>query len=610
MDKKKIKILDSIMKDFKEKGYDTTDLEEYIEEGYENRKEKLHKVRKITDLKDMMMQSYKLFGDRPLYVYKTDKPDVFRYTYMKDFVDNVNALGTKLIQMGLKGKRIAVISENREEWGIAYMATVCGTGVIVPLDKLLPANELESLIIRSGVEAIFYSSKYDEMMMDIKKRKTTDLRYYISMDLDKKEKSTLSQKELIEDGKELIKNGNRSFLHAKINNEEMAIMLFTSGTTAMSKAVMLSHKNIVTNLMDIGKIIELTDKDRFLSLLPLHHTFECTVGFLHSIYKGCSTAFCDGLIHIQKNIKEYHVTCMIAVPALYEIMYKKILKQIEKEGKMHDVETGIKITSTLSKFGINIKRRIFKEIHEAFGGKLRLCVNGGAALDATVEKGFNDFGIKIYQGYGLTETSPVISAGNDFVVRFGSVGRVLPSVKVKIVDKDDDGIGEVWAKGDSIMLGYYNNEEANNSTFEKGWLKTGDLGYIDKDGFLWLSGRKKSVIVLTNGKNVYPEEIENVINRIEGVKESFVYGKPENGDKNDLRLCVKIVYDKDLVKEAYKVTKEEDILSVMKEKIKEVNKTMPTYKYIKDVQVTEEPLIKTTTLKIKTFQEMKKMGLM
>lgn len=608
--KRQRKALESIMADFGEKGYDVEELRDYLAETEEPKKQKLHKVRKINDLKDMMNQTRKLFPDRPMYVYKKNKEGELGYIYFKDWIDEVNALGTKLISMGLKGKKIAVISENRSEWGQVYMATVCGTGIIVPLDRSLPKNELESLIIRSGVQAIFYSSKYNEVMDDIKKRKTTDLRYYISMDLEKKTKSIYSMKELITQGKELIEGGDKSFIDAEINNEEMAIMLFTSGTTSMSKAVMLSHKNICNNLMDIAKIIELTTKDRFLSLLPLHHTFECTVGFLHAIYKGCSTAFCDGLIHIQKNIKEYQCTCMIAVPALYEIMYRKLMNEIEKQGKMHDVEMGIKFTTALSKVGIDIKRRVFKEIHEQFGGKLRLCVNGGAALDATVEKGFNDIGIRIYQGYGLTETSPVLSAGNDFVVRFGSVGRPLPSVKIKIADKNDEGVGEVWAKGPSVMLGYYANPEANKETFEKGWFKTGDLGYLDKDGFLWLSGRKKSVIVLANGKNVYPEEIENVINRIDGIKESFVYGLPAdpNGDPNDLELHVKIVYDKDTCKELYKISKEKELQKFFEEKMKEVNKTMPTYKYIHNVTITTKPLIKTTTLKIKRFQEMEKMG--
>ena len=610
MNRTKRILVSSLIKEFKEKGYNTDELEEYIDDSYyEKRKQKHHKARKINDLKDAMNQSYELFKDRPMFVYKTDTPGELRETSFGDFIDDVNALGTKLIDMGLKDKRIAVISDNREEWCKAYLATVCGTGVIVPLDKLLPANEIESLIVRSGVQAIFYSDKYSEIMDDIRKRNTTDLRYYISMDLDKRKNGVYSQNELIKKGKALIDEGDNSFIDAEIDPNVMAIMLFTSGTTAMSKAVMLSHKNICTNLMDIASQIELKETDRFLSILPLHHTFECTVGFLDALYNGCSTAYCEGLKHILANLNDFKITCMIAVPALYNVMYKKTIRTIEKKGKLQDLERGIKISSMVSKTGIDIRRKLFKEIIDNFGGKLRLLVNGGAALDKETEEGFNNLGIKIYQGYGLTETSPVLSSGNDFGARVGSVGQVYPSVKIKFLDKDADGIGEIAVKGPSIMLGYFNNDEANREVFERGWFKTGDLGYIDKNGYLFLMGRKKNVIVLKNGKNVYPDEIENVINRIPGIKESFVFGRPEGDDPSDLRLECKMVYDEALFKEIHKLSKESDIKEFLDEKIKEINKTMPNYKFIKEVYITTEPLIKTTTLKIKRFEEMKKMGI-
>ena len=446
-------------------------------------------------------------------------------------------------------------------------------------------------------------------MDDIRKRNTTDLRYYISMDLDKRKNGVYSQNELIKKGKALIDDGDTSFINAEIDPNVMAIMLFTSGTTAMSKAVMLSHKNICTNLMDIASQIELKETDRFLSILPLHHTFECTVGFLDALYNGCSTAYCEGLKHILANLNDFKITCMIAVPALYNVMYKKTIRTIEKKGKLQDLERGIKISSMVSKTGIDIRRKLFKEIIDNFGGKLRLLVNGGAALDKETEEGFNNLGIKIYQGYGLTETSPVLSSGNDFGARVGSVGQVYPSVKIKFLDKDVDGIGEIAVKGPSVMLGYFNNDEANREVFERGWFKTGDLGYIDKNGYLFLMGRKKNVIVLKNGKNVYPDEIENVINRIPGIKESFVFGRPESDDPTDLRLECKMVYDEALFKEIHKLSKEEDIKEFLDEKIKEINKTMPNYKFIKEVYITTEPLIKTTTLKIKRFEEMKKMGI-
>ena len=571
-----------------------------------NAKKRLHKCDKFANLKEMINLSAQKHGDKPAFRFKTDKPGEFRNITFNDFLNDINALGTKLINMGLSDKRIAIISDNRYEWALAYMAIACGTGVVVPLDKMLPANELEALIIRSGVEAIFYSSKYDEVMKDIRNRKTTDLRYYISMDLEKRENGVYSQKELVKAGKELIEKGNRKFLDAKINNEAMGFMLFTSGTTAMSKAVMLSHKNIASNLMDIAKVLNLDERDTLLSFLPLHHTFECTVGFLYPISRGSSIAYCEGIRHIANNIKEYQITAMISVPALYESIYKRLMKNIEKKGKLPEVEKMIKLTNMFSKVGIDLKRVIFKDIIDGLGGKIRLLVNGAAALSPEVEKGFNDLGITTVQGYGLTETSPVISAGTDFEQRIGSVGKVFPSVKLKIMNKDENGIGEIYVKGPTVMLGYYQNEEATKEVLDKGWFNTGDLGYVDKKGFLFLCGRKKSVIVLKNGKNVFPEEIETVINKIEGVKESFVYGQAEEDDKIDLKVCAKIVYDKELMKEIYHVEKEEEIYDILWDKIKEINKTMPEYKYVKKIIVTDEELAKTTTQKIKRHEEMKK----
>ena len=605
MDKESKKLLNMIMKNFPDKKNEEASLREMLEAGRMKIKKKLHKVEPITDLKDMLNKSYDKYKDKVAFKYKIGKNEIKTITY-KEFIDDVNGLGTQLMKMGLLGKRIAVISENRYEWAVAYLATACGVGVIVPLDKSLPANELESLIVRSGVEAIFYSKKYDEIMQDIKQRKTTDLRYYISMDLEERQDGVLSEREFIEKGKKLIEEGDRKFLDAEVDREGMTFMLFTSGTTSMSKAVMLSHKNICANIMDIASVIRLTPDDTLLSFLPLHHTFECTVGFLYPIYAGASIAYCEGIRHIADNIKEFEISAMISVPALYEGIYKRLIKSIEKKGKLQEVEMMCKLTSVLSRVGLDFRRAVFKEIHEQFGGKLRLLVSGAAALDYEVEKGFNDLGFEMVQGYGLTETSPVIAAGNDFEQKLGSVGKVFPSAKIKIINKNEEGVGEIYVKAPYVMIGYYQNEEATKEVLDKEWFKTGDLGYIDKKGFLFLCGRKKSVIVLKNGKNVFPEEIENVINRIDGIKESFVYGRPEPDDELDLKLCAKIVYDKDAMKDAYGIVDEKEIKDKIWEKIKELNRTMPPYKYIKEITVTEEELIKTTTQKIKRFEEMKK----
>ncbi len=565
---------------------------------------RLHEYRKIKDLKDMLEQSAKIFDDKPAFIFKTDKPDKYDSIDYDDYKEQVDELGTALIDMGLKDKRIAVIGENRYEWALSYMAVVAGTGVVVPLDKSLPEVEIESLIMRSEVEAIFYTKTYKDTMKRIRQENKYNLKYYICMDKEDLQDGEFYIYDLKEKGEELLKKGNEEFVNAKIDNEKMSIMLFTSGTTSKSKAVMLSQKNICTNLMDIASVIKLDENDTMLSFLPLHHTFECTVGFLYPIYSGAKIAYCEGIRHIADNIKDYHVTAMISVPILFENMYKKVMKNIEKQGKMEKVQTGIKISKFLLKFGIDVRKKIFKEIHEKLGGKVRLFVNGAAALDEETERGFNALGFKIVQGYGLTETSPVVAAGNDKYTKIGSIGKIFPSVEVKIVDKDENGVGEIAVKGDSVMLGYYNNEEANKEVFQDGWFLTGDLGYMDEDEFLHIVSRKKNVIVLKNGKNIYPEELENLINKIPGVKESFVYGKPDRDD--DLKICVKVVYDKDVIKEEENLEKEEEIKDFIWGKIKEINKTMPAYKYIRELTITQEELIKTTTQKVKRHEEMKR----
>lgn len=385
----------------------------------------------------------------------------------------------------------------------------------------------------------------------------------------------------------------------------MGIMLFTSGTTSQSKAVMLSQKNIVSNLMDIAAVIKVDENDRFLSFLPLHHTFECTVGFLYPISKGSSIAFCEGIRHIADNIKEFEITVMISVPVLYENMGKKVLKAIENKGQLKKVNLGMKISNVLLKIGVDVRDKIFKEVHQSLGPKLRLLVAGGAALDPETEKIFNSLGITMYQGYGLTETSPVIAAEDDKFIRIGSIGKAFPSLDVKIEKPNEEGIGELLVKGPTVMLGYYQNEEATKETIDvDGWLHTGDLAKIDKDGFIFITGRKKYVIVLKNGKNVYPEELEILINKIAGVSESFVYGKLE--EDGDYKISAKIVYDKDIMKDVYGITENQEIKNKLWQEIKAINKTMPTYKYIKDIIVTDEELIKTTTRKIKRHEEMKK----
>ena len=549
----------------------------------------------IKDLKDMLNKTEKLYANRPAYKIKIEEGKYQVYTH-KEVRDMINALGTSLINLGLKGKRIAVIGENRYEWEIAYLSIVCGTGIVVPLDKSLPANELELLIERSDIEAIFYTKKYSEIIQNIRLSEKNKLKHLISMDNDENGEGIYSQKELIREGKKLIEEGNNEFLNAKINPKEMEIMLFTSGTTSKSKVVALSHENICTNLMDIGSVLDVNQDDVFLSILPIHHVFECTVGFLFSLYKGAETVFCDGLRHIVENLNEYHVTVMACVPGIYERIFMMIRKKLEKQGKLEEI---LKNEEKYKNCSMKERKEAFEEIHDMLGGKIKLFISGAASLDNTIEERYRLLGINLVQGYGLTETSPVVAIGTNKNYRLGSIGKTVPSVEAKLVDVNEEGIGELVVRGPSIMLGYYENEEANKESLKEGWFYTGDLAKIDEEGYIFICGRKKSVIVLKNGKNIFPEELENLVNKIEGVKEAFIFGKAQSDDNNNIKINVKIVFDRDVIKDVYKVEKNEDIYTVLAKKIKEINQTMPSYKAIRGIMLTEEPLIRTTTNKIK-----------
>ena len=550
---------------------------------------------KINDLKDMLNKTGILYADRPAYKIKVEEGKYQIYTH-KEVRDMINNLGTALINLGLKGKRIAVIGENRYEWEIAYLSIVCGTGIVVPLDKSLPANELELLIERSDIEAIFYTKKYSDIIQNIKYSEKNKLKHLISMDSDENFEGIYSQKELIREGRKLIEEGNNEFLNAKINPKEMEIMLFTSGTTSKAKVVALSHENICTNLMDIGSVLDVTQEDVFLSILPIHHVFECTVGFLFSLYKGAETVFCDGLRHIVENLNEYHVTVMACVPGIYERIFMMIRKKLEKQGKLEEI---LKNEEKYKNSSMQKKKEVFKEIHNMLGGKVKLLISGAAALDKTIEEKYRLLGLNLVQGYGLTETSPVVAVGTNKNYKLGSIGKTVPSVEAKLVDVNDDGIGELVVRGSSVMLGYYENEKVNKKSLQDGWFYTGDLAKIDEEGYIFICGRKKSVIVLKNGKNIFPEEMENLVNKIEGIRESFIFGKIQSNDENNIKINVKIVFDRDVMKDVYKVEADEDIYKVLSKKIKEVNQTMPSYKAIRGMILTEEPLIKTTTNKIK-----------
>lgn len=556
---------------------------------------KMYEIVEILNLKDMLKKTKEMFADNVAYKIKVGEGKYKTVSHL-EVRNTIDYFGTALIRLGLKGKRIAVIGENRYEWEIAYLSIVCGTGVVVPVDKSLPENELKSVIERSEAEAIIFSGKYEEVLTKIKYDENNKLKHLISMDSLKNKEGVYSQSKLIEIGRLLVEGGNREFIDADIDAEKMSIMLFTSGTTSSSKVVALSHRNICSNLMDIASVLDVTSNDILLSILPVHHVFECTVGFLFALYKGAQIVFCDGLRHVVNNLNEYKVTVMACVPGIYERIFMMIRKQLEKQGKLDEI---LRKEEELKDAPMSEKKRAFKEIHDLLGGNVKLFISGAAALDRAIEEKYRRLGINLVQGYGLTETSPVVAVGTNLESRVGSVGKVVPSVQTKVVDINSDGIGELVVKGPSIALGYYQDEESTKASFIDGWFYTGDLVKIDNEGYIYICGRKKNVIVLKNGKNIFPEEMEGLVNKIEGVVESFVFGKQLSDDKENVKINVEIVFDREITKDVYKVETDEEIYKVMFEKIKEVNSKLPSYKAIRGMILTETPLIKTTTNKIK-----------
>lgn len=561
-------------------------------------------IQEFQNIKEIICNSAKKYAENVAFIIKHQegKNKTYENITYKTLLEQINQLGTKLYVMGLKSKRIAVIGRNRYEWVLGHLANLLGGMVSVPLDKDLQVDELENSLIRSKADAIFFDEKYIDKIEEIKKRDNTNLKEYICMS---KIEGYMDIHILKEEGKKLLEEGNKEYISAKINENEMNILLFTSGTTSQSKAVMLSQKNIASNVYAMQKVEGIYETDSNLAFLPFHHIFGSTC-IVMMLACGVRTAFPDGLRYVAQNLKEYEVSVFVGVPLLVEAIYNKVMKEIEKQGKTKLIKTATKISNVLLKLHIDIRRKLFKQIIDNLGGKMRFVISGGAPLDPKIEKGFIDFGIKMVQGYGLTETAPVIAAENDFVTKIGSIGVPLENVTLEIANKDEKGIGEIRVKGPNVMLGYYENEEETNKVLKDGWFYTGDLGYIDKDGCIYITGREKNMIVLKNGKKIFPEEIETLVNRIDLIEECFVFGLPDEVDKNDVKLSVKVVYNKDEVKEKYGDISEEEIRTIIWDRIKnEVNTTVPRYKHITNMILTDKELIKTTTKKVKRSEEMK-----
>ena len=561
--------------------------------------------KRFRDIKQLIYNSAKLYPNNIAFTTKIknthNETEYINHTYT-DLLNDINAFGTSLYKLGLKNKRVAVIGYNCYEWAVAHLSNLLGNIVSVPLDKGLQIGELENSLVRSEVEAIVFDHKLEEVMKEIIKNGKTKIKYYICTE---KMPEYLYFYDLMADGKKEIENGNKDYINAKIDPYKMSILLFTSGTTSLSKAVMLNQNGIATNIYDMQLVEVFYDTDVNIAFLPFHHIFGST-GMLVMLASGMKTVFPDGLRYIKQNLAEYKVSVFVGVPILIEKMYSTVQKELEKRKKLKLVNFLIGLSNFLLKLHIDIRRKLFKQLIDALGGSMRFIISGGAPLDKKISNWFNSIGIYLVQGYGLTETSPVIAAENSYERRAGSVGKPMQDVEIQIVDKDTAGIGEITAKGPNVMLGYYNDKTLTDTVIKDNWFHTGDLGYIDKDGFLFITGRKKDMIVLKNGKKVFPEELELLVNNLEEVEESFIYGLPEDNDKNDVKIAVKIVYDEKNIKAKHPDMSEEELHTLLWNKIKVINKTLPMYKYIKDMTLTTEPLIKTSTQKIKRFEELKK----
>ncbi len=559
----------------------------------------LYEVRQIRDLKDMLSSSAVQFADRTAFHVKKEEGGPYETITYRQFKADVDAFGTALHALGLSGGRIAVVGENRYEWAVSYLATVNGTGIVVPMDRELPLNELQSLMHRAHVNAIIFSGT---KLKDVQAMRA-DLPegcLLICMDAIPPETGMYSWETLLEEGRIKVAEGVRVFLDAPVDETVMSILLFTSGTTDKSKAVMLSHRNIASDLMDMCAMLYISQEDTFLSILPLHHTYECTCGFLCQIYRGCSIAYCEGLRHILKNMKEAKVTMLNCVPLILESMHRRIWDQAAKDpALLKKLKTGIRVSNALRVVGIDLRRKLFAQIHENFGGHLRMMISGGAAIAPEVVKGLQDIGIACVQGYGLTECSPIIALNRNCDFKNDAAGLPIPHGEIKIFEADATGVGEIITRGPNVMLGYYENEAATKAVMVDGWFHTGDLGLIDKDGFVHITGRQKNVIVTKNGKNIYPEEIEYLLGRSPLIQESMVYGRAAEKD-GELEVSAEIFPNMEKMAEHLgdAAPSADRIYEAIAEVVRTVNKQLTLYKYIRYFTVREEEFAKTTSKKI------------
>ena len=584
------------------------DYDKIDKQGEIKKDKKQYKPTEYKTIKEIFERSTEIYANKEFIIEKFNPKGEYEYVSYKQFKDDVISLGTALTnKYNLKDERILVVSETTYQWYISYTAALCGAGIAVPVDKELPANELENVINRSRASIVIYSPKKKELIKKVQDN-TPTVKYFAQMYSDDKLMGRdIGLNTIIKEGKKLVDAGDNSFMKIKIDPEEFKVLIFTSGTTSQSKGVMLCNRNLAENINGVSAYVKITEKDRLFSVLPLHHTYESTIGFLLPMAVGASVAVCQGLKYIVPNLKETKPTAMLAVPLLVESLYKKINTSIEKGGKSGLVNSMIHVTNALKTVGIDINKKVFTEIYENLGGNLRFIVSAAAPIDAKVGKWVQDIGITFLQGYGLTETAPIAALTPEYDTKVGSVGKPVICADIKIHSPNENGEGEIWIKSKTLMLGYYENEEATKEVIHDGWFNSGDIGYMDDDGFLYITGRSKNVIVTQNGKNIYPEEIELLLGKVPEIKECMVYGKQLKKEDKELTVTVKVIPDYEKIEEKHgKDLSEEKIYDILWEEIKQVNRKLTSYKAIKRLEIKKDEFEKTTTMKIKRFAEIKK----
>lgn len=566
-------------------------------------KESLYEVRDVENLRELIDGSVERFSQRPAFMVKDKTKGKFVSISYKKMQEDIRSLGTSLINLGLRGRKIAVIGENSYYWAISYFAIANGVGVVVPIDRELKEKEVANLLKRAEVSAVIYSKKMkkvmDEVLEDRELRKT--LTYPIQMDLSDDEDGRISLRRLLSHGMDLLDNGDRKYLDVEVDSDALAVLLFTSGTTGLAKGVMLSHRNIVSNTVNMSKYVKIIDGGVGLSVLPMHHTYEMTCHVITGLYQGMSIAICEGLKYIQKNLVEAQVNVMLAVPLIFEMMHKKILSKAKESGKDKTLRRMMNISRKFKLYNKgNITRRLFSNVHNVTGGKISQFIAGGAAINPQVIEDYEAMGFPIFQGYGMTECSPIIAVNKDRYSKAAAAGLPLSGTEVKIYNPDEKGIGEIICRGPSVMLGYYRDDDATREALRNGWLHTGDYGYFDQDGFLYVSGRKKSVIITKNGKNIFPEEVEFYLTESEYIEEALVHGI--DGLRNDdVIIKAEIFPNYPLFENENPEVAEDYIEEKIGEIIEKINDTVPKYKRIKRYYIRKTEFEKTTTKKIKRY---------